>query len=128
MVAPFPAVAAESLENKNFAITAYYNDQFYAVDINGVVAVDESNTGSNTTWANASIACSNAGKRLPSIEILKSINDNGAQGGGRGFTTSVYWSSTATTVASNQRYRQNTNDGFASREVITTLRSVRCVS
>ena len=52
------------------------NTKSYSVDQNGVVTWDTADiSSSQMTWNDAKIACSNAGKRLPSLEELKTIRE-----------------------------------------------------
>ena len=120
--------AADQLERKNFGVAVYHNERHYAVDMSGVMTIDESNTGGTATWENAKLACANIGKRLPSIEILKAINDNGAEGGNLSFLSSTYWSSTDASSSSSHAYRKYFGNGNTVRAAVTNSNYVRCAS
>lgn len=87
---------ADKLEEKNFGLAVYYNETHYAVDVAGVMTVDQNYTGAMGTsnWNIANQRCIDAGKRLIPVEVLKAINDYGGQGGNLGFTNYHQWSST----------------------------------
>lgn len=63
----------------SWAVSAFLNSdntKNYSVDQNGVVVWDTSDISTSTmTWAVAKEACQSAGKRLPSIEELKTIRE-----------------------------------------------------
>jgi prepilin-type N-terminal cleavage/methylation domain-containing protein len=116
--------AADQLEQNNFGVAVYYNERHYAVDMSGVMTIDEANTGINPNWANAKSSCASAGKRLPSIEVLKAINDNG----GDGFSSSNYWSSTGASSSAGLAYKQLFITGLMARVAVTNTYFVRCAS
>ena len=92
-------VAADQLERKNFGVAVYHNERHYAVDMSGVITIDEANTGEPIDWYTAKQRCSDAGKRLPSIEILKAIN----------FSSARFWSSTSTSSSTALAYAHSGN-------------------
>ncbi len=123
-------IPADSLETKNFGVAVYFNETHYAVDTTGVVTLDSADNGGATNWQVAMDRCATAGKRLPSIEILKAINDYGAQGESEttnlGFLADGYWSSTLS--ASSYAYNQYFPDGGVYRGATTSSGHVRCAA
>src|SRR5690606_3681943 len=71
--------AADQLERKDWCVAVYCNERRCAVDMSGVTTIDDANTGTGANSENAPRACSNAGKRLPSVEGRKAINDTAAE-------------------------------------------------
>ncbi len=123
-------IPEDALPTKNFGVAVYFNETHYGVDTTGVITLDSANNGSSTNWAAANDRCATAGKRLPSIEILKAINDYGAQGESGttnlGFLASHYWSSTPS--AGSYAYRQTFTNGNVSRIATTSNYYVRCAA
>jgi prepilin-type N-terminal cleavage/methylation domain-containing protein len=115
---------ADQLEQNNFGVAVYYNERHYAVDMSGIMTLDETNTGSLANWANAKSSCASAGKRLPSVEVLKAIYDNG----GESFTSSNYWSSTAAPSSAGFAYKRGHTNGGVYLDSVTDTNSVRCAS
>lgn len=95
--------------------------------MSGVMLLDETDTGGVTHWENAKQRCVNEGKQLPSIEVLKAVNDNGAQGGNRSFISNAYWSSTAS-VSGIAAYRQVFVNGNPISVGVNLNHRVRCAS
>lgn len=98
-----------SLETKNFGVAVYYKSTHYWVDVSGVITLDDtdSNSGVLANWNSARNICASLGKRIPSVEILKAINDYGAYGGNLGFVSGYYWSSTNSSFSSDYAYGVN---------------------
>ncbi len=122
--------AADSLETKNFGVAVYFNERHYAVDAQGVMTLDTGNNGGITNYATAILRCSNVGKRLVSIEILKAINDYGAEGGNLGFTigtTTTYWSATLSSTSGFEAYHLTFGSGVINIGTPTN-RYVRCAA
>ncbi len=122
-------VPEDSLETRNFGVAVYYNNRHYGVDTTGVITLDANDINDSTTllnWANANNTCASLGKRLPSVEILKAINDYGAQSGNLSFVSGAYWSSTSS--SSSYAYPQNFNNGSVNRHSVTNGRYVRCAA
>jgi len=94
----------DQLEQKNFGLAVYYDNKFYAVDVQGVMTLDTANTGGSVTWPVASQLCADLGKRLPPIEVLKAVRHTA--GGTAGFST-VHFSSTLSNYSSIYVYRMN---------------------
>lgn len=63
----------------SWAVSAFLNSdntKNYSVDQNGIVIWDETDfTSSTMLWVDAKAACASVGKRLPSIEELKTIRE-----------------------------------------------------
>lgn len=124
--------AEDSLETKNFAVVVNYNDTHYAVDVRGVMVLDnsDSNGGASANWTNASNICASAGKRLPSVEILKAISDYGGSGGNPdwGIVSGAYWSSTPSSISSTNFYALRFDTSSIIFDSTGSGRYVRCGS
>lgn len=123
-------VVGDYLETKNFGVAVYFNETHYAVDAQSVMTLDSINNGSNTNWQTAMNRCATAGKRLPPIEVFKSIYDYSSSDVTQyGFTTNGWWSSTQSTIDPNIAYDQGFSSGNVLRYPInTTTFNVRCAS
>ncbi len=120
-------IPADSLETKNFGVAVYFNERHYAVDAQSVITLDSSNSGTSG-WIGANNICATAGKRLPPVEVLKSIYD---YNGNVGFNNNYYWSSTpsiAIISSNNVAYVQGFNDSYVLTGFLTTNYPVRCAS
>ncbi len=121
----------DSLETRNFGVAVYYNNRHYGVDTTGVITLDEADTTSPSTtqtWTTANNTCASLGKRLPSIEILKAINDYGAQSGNLTFVSGTYWSSTVSTLPSLYAYHHSFSTGNIRIYPQSYKNSIRCAS
>lgn len=126
-------IPEDALPTKNFGVAVYFNERHYGVDTTGVITLDEADTTSPSAtqnWATANNTCAALGKRLPSIEILKAINDYGAQGvsgtTNLGFLASLYWSSTPS--SGSYAYSQRFANGNVDRVATTNNYYVRCAA
>ena len=121
---------ADQLEGLNFAVSVYYEGRHYAVDMSGVMVLDETDIADPVSWEwkEAIAVCAEAGKRLPSIEVLKAINEGGALGGNQSLLATGYWSSTGSPTWPDVAYRIRFSNGFIARNLITSPLRVRCAS
>lgn len=120
-------ISADALENKGFGVAVYFDETHYGVDASSVITLDKADTGAAASWADAAARCAVDGKRLPAVEVLKAVNDYGAQGGNLSFPVASYWSSTAAATG-NFAYVANLDLGLIVRFSTATLRNVRCAS
>jgi prepilin-type N-terminal cleavage/methylation domain-containing protein len=70
----------DNLGGSNFGLAVSYADQHFGVDVDGVITLDSDDESSavGVTWNEGITFCAEQGKRLPSIEILRAIYQNGA--------------------------------------------------
>lgn len=101
---------------------------FLAASQEGVIKIDNANTGSAGNWISAAPACSSAGKRLPTPEQLRALYLANNSTTPAGFdTTPSYWSGVLVPGASGYAYVVNMSNGSVGGiEVGIHARVTRC--
>lgn len=119
----------DNLFQKNFGLTVSFRGKHYAVDINGIMTLDDDDEIiSGVDWHESNQACENQGKRLPPIEVFRAAYLNGAGWGGPidDFDACCYW--TSTDSFGGQGYQQIMQSGASIRKIKTQSRHARCAS
>ena len=121
-----------TLDNTHFAVSARLNSDptknwSVSDQANNVVWDNENSSSTQMSWDNATAACTNTGKRLPTIEELKALYD----AGGIMTNYSSYWSGTESNYGGTPAtfaYAVNTWTGYVSNSVPkSTTYLFRCV-
>lgn len=120
----------DAMNTRNFGVAVAYNATHYAVDNQGVVTFDTTNNtsqGATAIWSNAQLACSNAGKRLASMEQLRAVWNIYGTSGPAGFTASYYWAASLSPSVTATAYVVAFNTANIDRTTTTYSSHVRCV-